>query len=158
MGMDVRGCRCNPRLTPVKDIVNGSLTTQQISAQPSSHSRDMEKGCSSAHVQMHPTDDLWDTCSLNTHQIWSQSVKSFLSYSLRPGHTCTAHGLRTKNSFIVGQCVVLRWAFVTTSPSTLGQRYPFVVIRWVRRQLLCMFKNWTMIIWLNDIAQFQMKL
>ena len=78
----------------------------EFQSDPSSHSRGMKDWvhllvhkCARA---MHPTYDLWDMhryfVSNNTHQIWSQSARPFLTHSLAIHFNTTRHALRTRST------------------------------------------------------------
>ena len=80
-----------PTLDFCKRLANGFLTTHQISAQSVQPLPRYGKGthlhvrtCARADVSTTPM--TWLVCiaawSLNTYQIWSQSIQLFLSYSL----------------------------------------------------------------------------
>ena len=70
----------------------GPFPLTEFQRNPSSHSRDTEKGhicmCARANVQMYHTHDLYNmllciaTSSPNANQIWSLSAVAFLSYNL----------------------------------------------------------------------------
>ena len=78
--MHVRTCRCTTPSVCVKCIAKKSLTTHQMSAQPSSRSRDTENGYA-VHTcrctQSLTCVKRLANCYLTTHKISAQSVQPF---------------------------------------------------------------------------------
>ena len=87
--------------------LNGSLTTNQIIANPSSRLQYTKKGCARAHVQLYPTLNFRKSLangSLITYRISAQSVQPFRRY--RKGGTSARTRLRMWRRTTPITCVI----------------------------------------------------